>query len=185
MTDRTCVICGKPNDHMKAGQVTCGDDYCIRRNKLEAGKRREALRVRHYRSGGEMRAIDRGERVRVLKELIRWSEVVEEAEARSEPAAARAAKKRVAECVDLLGFDPCVYVPDRSIEDAGKADDALGVIIGRRQQALLRAIPGTTSELAEAANVRSSDVRGYLKSYLDRGDVACRIEGRVTYWEAT
>lgn len=184
MTDeRKCVICGEAMPPRQGTEVTCGSQFCREQNRREGARRREQNRVRSFRQSGHFVAIERAERVRVLKELIRWSEVVEEAEARSEPTTERAARKRVEELVELLGFDPLVYLPDRSVAEAAREENALGAIVSRRQRAILRAIPGTTSELAEAANIRSQDVRPYLKSYLDRGVVTCRMEGRVTHWE--
>lgn len=183
MSERTCVICGEAIAPRKGTEVTCGSQFCREQNRREGARRREQRRVRSYRQSGHFVAVERAERVRVLKELVRWSEVVEEAEARSEPAAERAARKRVEELVELLGFDPLTYLPDRTVEAASREENALGAIVSRRQQAILRAIPGTTSELAEAANIRSQDVRPYMKAFLDRGVVTCRMDGRVTHWE--
>lgn len=186
MTDeRTCVICGEAMPPRQGTEVTCGSQFCREQNRREGARRRERNRVRSFTQSGRFVAVERSERVRVLKELIRWSEVAEEAAARHEPKAERAAIERVEELVDLLGFDPLVYLPDRSVEEIVQEKNALGAIVSRRQEAILRAIPGTTSELADAANIRAQDVRPYLKAYLDRGVITCRTEGRVTHWEVS
>ena len=183
MTDRTCAICATPIPHVQASAMTCGSDFCRQQYRSEVSRKREATRVRGHKRPGEFRAVERRERVNVLKELVRWSEVAEEAEARRERSTKRAAEKRVAELVQLLGFDPLLYLPDRSIETAAAGDDALAKVVTRRQQALLRAIPGRTAQLAESAGINPQDVRPYLRKFVESGDVVIRTEGKATIWE--
>lgn len=174
----TCEVCSAVLVDLPANAKTCGSDACRREHarKLETNRSRYAMR-------GQFLAVDRYERLNALRELVRWSDAADEAEARGERAIAKGARKKVAEVVEVLGFDPLAYVPDRSVSDAASEENALGRVISRRTQAMLRRVPGTTSDLAEAAGVSPSNVRAYLRPYLENGELVNRAERRVTWWE--
>jgi hypothetical protein len=78
------------------------------------------------------------------------------------------------EVVSLLGFDPLDYSPER---------DITSLVINARAQAMMRALPGTTSDLARAAGVRPNFVRAYLLPYVNRGEIVARKTKKTTYWE--
>jgi hypothetical protein len=174
----TCSICGCELVDRHHLAMTCGSPDCdaqVHRN-AEKSRARNADR-------GKFLAIDRRERLHALGELVRWEKAAAEADARSERAIAKAARKRAREIVDVLGFDPLAYVPDRSVSDAASEDNALGRIIAKRTQVMLRCIPATTSDLAAAANLSASSVRAYLRPYLESGAIVTRLHGRVTWWQ--
>jgi hypothetical protein len=177
---RACVICGADNSHRKSHERTCGSPTCIEENRRNSKRAAEARRTRNTEG---FVATDRYERCRALGELVRWTELEHEAEARGVEVIARKAREKAAELIQILGFDPLIHVPDRSVQTAGERNDALGRIISARAQAMLARIPGTTSDLADAAGIRASSVRSYLLTYLERGEIVCRTEGRVTFWE--
>lgn len=158
--------------------ITCGSEACA----VEARRRRERSRSR-YVTRGQFVAVDRYERLNALAELVRWEQTAAEAEARGERAVERAARKQARDVVDVLGFDPLAYVPDRSMSEAAKEDSALGRTIAKRTQKMLRRVPGTTSDLAEAAGIAPANVRAYLRAYLENGEIVNRVEHRVTWWE--
>ena len=177
-TITTCEVCGKPTPRRNSFGVLCGSDEC----RIEARKRSEKRRSRHA-DRGKFLALDRYERLHALRELVRWSDAADEAEARSERAVAKAARAKVREVVEVLGFDPLAYVPDRSMSEAATEESALGRVIAKRTQAMLRRVPGTTSDLAEAAGIAPSSVRSYLRAYLENGEIVMRVDHRVTWWE--
>lgn len=120
-----------------------------------------------------MIAAPRDERLHALEELCKWARVHDEATERRERAVATAAKKRMADVVSVLGFDPLEY-------DAGR--DAASVIISRRSQQMLAALPGTTAEIARAAGVGSQHVSAYLWAYVMRGEITCTKQGQTMVW---
>lgn len=174
----TCSVCGSALEGRHGLATTCGSAECA----AEARRNRESARSRNSHRG-QFLAVDRYERLHALGELVRWEEAAAEADARGEAAVKRAARKRAREIVEVLGFDPLAYVPDRSFENASQENSALGRTIAKRTQAMLRRVPGTTSELAEAAGIAPANVRAYLRSYLESGYIVNRTEGRVTWWE--
>ena len=173
-----CEVCSAVLVDLPVHAKTCATDAC----RAELARRHEARRSR-YVDRGKFLAIDRGERLHALRELVRWSDAADEADARSERAVAKGAREKVREIVEVLGFDPLAYVPDRSMSDAATEENALGRVIARRTQAMLRRVPGTTSDLAEAAGIAPSSVRSYLRAYLENGELVNRAEQRVTWWE--
>jgi len=116
----------------------------------------------------------RNERLNVLSELVRWAQTESKARAAGEHQLALQASMRMREAVGLLGFDPLEYEPGR---------DACEQIINRRERAMLRAMPCTTSDLAKAAGINPRHVSAYLHRYISRGEVTGTKRHRTTYWE--
>lgn len=120
-----------------------------------------------------MIAAPRDERLHALAELVRWAGVEAEATERREAALAKQARERMAEVIAVLGFDPLEY-------DAGR--DAVSVIISKRSQQMLSALPGTTAHVAKAAGVGSQHVSSYLWAYVLRGEITCEKKGQTMWW---
>lgn len=121
-----------------------------------------------------MLATDRHERLTALTELTRLAHVEAQAAERGEHEVARLIAEKMRDVVSVLGFDPLAYRPER---------DAPGLIINKRTLAMLRAMPGSTAALAQAAGVPTNHVRAYLLAYVERGEVVTRREGKSTRWE--
>lgn len=116
----------------------------------------------------------REERLNVLAELVKWAQVEAEAKARREHKLAREASERMREVVALLGFDPLEY-------DCGR--DAASLLLSKRSREILKLMPGTTREIAQAAGIAPQDIHAYLRQFITRGEVRSTKQGTVTYWE--
>jgi len=117
---------------------------------------------------------DREERLSVLAELVKWAERERLAADAGEHALAHLAQARMREAVSLLGFDPIEY-------DAGR--DWAAVVVNRRIKKMLDAMPGTTTEIACAANIASRQVHTYLSPMVNRGEIRCTKRRTNSYWE--
>ena len=185
MTGAPCVICGETVTERRAHQTTCGAEECKAANRRRASDesaRRRRERAETARGGGEFLAIERRERLNALRELVKWADVQEEAEVRRERALVHSAARRMREVVGVLGFDPLTYVPERSVADAMEGDDGLAVILSRRLEAILRALPGTSNDLADAAGIPARYVSQYVLPLYERGEITRTTEGRRTMW---
>ncbi len=180
MSPKTCPICGDACDDARA--ATCGSQACLYEHRKRLRRRHES-RIGKGQTSAAPVIVDRAERVHALGELARWSRVELEAAAAGMHDLAKAADHKASEIVALLGFDPRVHVPDRSVEVRATGDDTLARLISKRTQLLLGAIPGTTAELAAAAGVQAGSVRSYLLGYLERGEVVCIVEKNLARWE--
>ena len=123
-----------------------------------------------------MIAGDREERLNVLTELVKWAKVEQEAKDRHQHKVAREAERRMRELIGLLGFDPIEYECER---------DAAALILSKRTREIIRHLPGSSDEVAQAAGVAPRDLHAYLRTYINRGEVACIKQGTVTYWQVT
>lgn len=185
MTDAPCVICGAAVTERRAHQTTCGAEACKAANRRRASDesaRRRRERAETARGGGEFLAIERRERLNALRELVKWADVQEEAEVRRERALVHSAARRMREVVGVLGFDPLTYLPERSVAAAMQGDDGLAVILSRRLEAIIRALPGTTNDLADAAGIPARYVSQYVLPLYERGEITRTTEGRRTIW---
>ena len=186
MISPPCVVCGAVVTGRRATQTTCGAEACKVANRQSAADER-AQRVRARQAaarpgGGEFLAVEPGERLRALRELVKWADVHEEAEARKERALVNSAARRMREVVGVLGFDPLAYIPERAMQEAMAGDDALGRILSRRLEAMIRALPGTTNDLAVAAGIPARTVAQYVLPLYERGEITRTNDGRRTTW---
>jgi hypothetical protein len=186
MISPPCVVCGAVVTGRRANQTTCGAEACKVANRQRAADER-AQRVRARQAaarpgGGEFLAVEPAERLRALRELVKWADVHEEAEARKERALVNSAARRMREVVGVLGFDPLAYIPERAMQEAMAGDDALGRILSRRLEAMLRALPGTTNDLAVAAGIPARTVAQYVLPLYERGEITRTTDGRRTTW---
>lgn len=187
MTNPPCVVCGAAVVNPRANQTTCGSSFCTAENRRLAAARRSEERHKREKeraavTGGAFVAVERAERLNVLRELVRWEDVQAEAIARRERGLANEAKRRARELVSVLGFDPLTYIPDRATFRAMEEQDGLGRLVSRRLGLMLRALPATTNELAEVSGVHARNVGAYLLPLLERGEITRTVVGTRTTW---
>jgi hypothetical protein len=186
VTSAPCPICGAEVIVRRVNQTTCGSEACKAANRKRAddeqARRRRERADLVRRGGGEFLAIERRERLAALRELVKWADVQEQAEARRERALVNSAARRMREVVSVLGFDPLTYLPERSVADAMEGDDGLAVILSRRLEAIIRALPGTTNDLADAAGIPARYVSQYVLPLYERGEITRTTAGRRTWW---
>ena len=121
-----------------------------------------------------MIAVERDERLHTLGQLVRLAELEREARDRGDHPEAKRHGKHMREVVTLLGFDPIRYEPGRDMAER---------LIRGRTLKMLRAMPGTTRDVATAAGVPGNAVRQYMLAMLLAGEVRCTRRPGGMWWE--
>jgi len=114
------------------------------------------------------------ERRATLRELVRLADLAAFCGEVGDVDGEADAQRRLAEVVAVLGFDPIVYQPGR---------DYAARFVASTSRTLIRAMPGTTREIAAAAGCPPRDVRAHLLGHLDRGEVRFSKGPGFTLWE--
>lgn len=123
-----------------------------------------------------MIAVTAVERLATLREIVRLGTRAEYCAAVGMEVELAEATALLGEVVEVMGFDPIAYQPGR---------DNFAKIVTERSHAMLKAMPGTTAEIAAASGCRSRDVPAYMLAFVRNGEVRRSKAQNTTYWELT